>query len=237
MAVIQFFSPQYLMRPLHYQTIMIVCRDSGLLGLFVRPDDSGVTLEDKVQAAEEALVHRMRAAVERLHCGQEVSVDLPQTQTSVLHAQTDLSQCHMKASAALHQMDQKVFAHAPQPRMNHVFVYPTQLSPKPQEAPLAAVPDPSEAQLPTLMDRAQIPSPLPTPSEAQISAPLPTTSEPQLPAPTTTHNDPKMEQWRSLIANLQGATQTRRLVFFFIFTGKQGLLPNCSLTVLTIVFL
>ncbi|XP_038872845.1 putative ATP-dependent RNA helicase TDRD12 [Salvelinus namaycush] len=173
------------------------------------PDGSGVTLEEKVQAAEEALVHRMRAAVEHLHCGQEVSVDPPQTQTSVLHAQTDLSQCHMKASADLHQMDQKVFAHASQPWMNDVFVYPTQLSPKPQEAPLAAVPDPSEAQLPTLMDRVQITSPLPTPSEAQISAPLPTISEPQLPAPTTAHNDPKMEQWRSLIANLQGATQTR----------------------------
>ncbi|CDQ65338.1 unnamed protein product [Oncorhynchus mykiss] len=138
-------------------------------------------------------------SVERLHCGQEVSVDQPQTQTSVLHAQTDLSQCRMKASADLHQMDQKVFAHAPQPRMNDVFIYPSQLSPKPQEAPLAAVPDPSEAQLPTLMDRTQIPSPLPTPSEAQISAPLPSTSEPQLPAPTTEHNDPKMEHFHPQI--------------------------------------
>ncbi|XP_013981048.2 putative ATP-dependent RNA helicase TDRD12 isoform X1 [Salmo salar] len=212
--------------PQHLDLLKELCQGAGPgasagdAPLTTVPDDSGVTLEDKVQAAEEALVHRMRAAVERLHCGQEVSVDLPQTQTSVLHAQTDLSQCHMKASAALHQMDQKVFAHAPQPRMNHVFVYPTQLSPKPQEAPLAAVPDPSEAQLPTLMDRAQIPSPLPTPSEAQISAPLPTTSEPQLPAPTTTHNDPKMEQWRSLIANLQGATQTRR------HTALQGFTPK-----------
>uniref|UniRef100_A0A4W5N9X7 RNA helicase n=1 Tax=Hucho hucho TaxID=62062 RepID=A0A4W5N9X7_9TELE len=214
--------------PQHLDLLKELCQgagpgaSAGEAPLTTGLDGSGVTLEDKVQAAEEALVHRMRAAVERLHCGQEVSVDPPQTQTAVLHSQTDLSQCHMKASAdlPLRQMDQKVFAHAPQPRMNHVFVYPTQLSPKPQKTPLAAVPDPSEAQLTTLMDRAQIPSPLPTPSEAQISAPLPTTSEPQLPAPTTTHNDPKMVQWRSLIANLQGATQTRR------HTALQGFTPK-----------
>ncbi|CAB1322821.1 unnamed protein product [Coregonus sp. 'balchen'] len=206
---------------------------AGETPLTTGPEGSEVTLENKVQAAEEALVHRMRAAVERLHCGQEVSVDPPQNQTAVLHAQTDLSQCHMKDSADLRQMDQKV------------FVCPTQLSPKPQkEAPLAAVPDPSVAQLPTLMDRAQIPSPLPTPREAQLPSPLPTPREAQLPsplptpreaqlpsplptpreaqlpAPTPMDNYPKMEQWRSLIANLQGTTPTRR------HTALQGFSPK-----------
>ncbi|XP_041693840.1 putative ATP-dependent RNA helicase TDRD12 isoform X2 [Coregonus clupeaformis] len=206
---------------------------AGETPLTTGPEGSEVTLENKVQAAEEALVHRMRAAVERLHCGQEVSVDPPQNQTAVLHAQTDLSQCHMKDSADLRQMDQKV------------FVYPTQLSPKPQkESPLAAVPDPSVAQLPTLMDRAQLPSPLPTPREAQLPSPLPTPREAQLPsplptpreaqlpsplptpreaqlpAPTPMDNDPKMEQWRSRIANLQGTTPTRR------HTALQGFSPK-----------
>uniref|UniRef100_A0A3P9A9P5 RNA helicase n=1 Tax=Esox lucius TaxID=8010 RepID=A0A3P9A9P5_ESOLU len=89
----------------------------------VRPDGSEASLEDKVQAAEEALVHSMRAAVENLHDG---SGEPSQRQTIALQAHEDVP---------LLPVDPKVSGHSSQPPINQA-----QPLPKPQtKVPVAVV--------------------------------------------------------------------------------------------------
>ncbi|KAJ8002842.1 hypothetical protein DPEC_G00163170 [Dallia pectoralis] len=170
--------------PQHLDRLKELCQKAGPLasaGL----EDSEVSLEDKAQAAKQALVHRMRAAVDDLHNG---SGEPPQKQTVLLHP--------VKAVSLLH-VDPKLSGYSPQPPMNQVFVNKSQPLPKPQ-VPGTVVSELSQAQLPALIAWDQIPDPLPTHNEAQI------------PALTPKDIGPTAEQWRSLLTNMHGSTQQPR---------------------------
>ncbi|KAL0968592.1 hypothetical protein UPYG_G00268950 [Umbra pygmaea] len=141
------------------------------------------TMEDKVQAAEEALVHRMKEAVDSLHSGQNISAEPPRTQTTTLNLQ-DLPRIHG---------DPKDSAFPSQTLISQVFVPPSQT-----EVPTVVASNLSMAKPPTVMD------------STQIAGPVPTLSESQIPAQTPADSGPVTEQWRSLIEKLKCALKKQR---------------------------
>ncbi|XP_034143978.1 putative ATP-dependent RNA helicase TDRD12 isoform X2 [Esox lucius] len=182
--------------PTHLDRLKELCQkagpkaSTGEIPLGTGPDGSEASLEDKVQAAEEALVHSMRAAVENLHDG---SGEPSQRQTIALQAHEDVP---------LLPVDPKVSGHSSQPPINQA-----QPLPKPQtKVPVAVVSNLSEAEPPTLVDKNQIPAPLPTPSEDEM--------------PATTPADPKAVQWRCLLGNLNGTTHQQG------YSALQGFPPR-----------